>query len=517
MLALSSVVASGSNLPTAPQPRVTNPGIALKSPHLPGVAPMPGRVAAAATPSPTMGLLSVVPAQGVAGTPLRISGTKLPASTKVELTWSTASATWMADPQPDTVNYTGAADTYFNVVLRTVETSAKGAFSIKVPMPQDFGGTHDIYAVVADTQLDHGGVTLLRKLTISPRSGPIGTPITISYSGMGASEYTAGAAVLWDNHYVGEMQANWTRGTARVSIRAAGPVGIHFVQVGDAISFLYMNIPQSPLPYATGATIPFRVTKDDGPPAASIDWPANVVPTLSARTTLDLSQLAPGTKVAEKLSTTRGPVSSKVRISATGFSSTTPVHVKWSTVVGSRVNCKGTCWAFVSQTIGTARPSASGKLSATVHVPGISLGGWHVIQLVQGKNIMAEDPYYIEVSIVGKGVSSLTVREGAPFTIHLMGVGWTQLDNTVAVDYDNSYMGYGCGFNSSGNTLLNLHATGTPGTHIIDIYPMLYTASPSFANTPWGMVPLLSYARDDPALALGYHLPALRFAIRVVG
>jgi hypothetical protein len=517
VLALSTVVASGSRLPTAPQPKATNPGIALRAPKIPGVPALRGPVAASATPSPKMGLLYVTPAQGVAGTPLRISGTKLPASTNVELTWSTASATWMADPQPDTVNYTGSVDTYFNVVLKHVETNAKGAFSVKTTMPDDFGGTHDIYAVVAGSELDHGGVTLLRKLTVSPRRGPIGTPITVTYTGMGASEYTAGAALLWDNHYAGEMQANWTRGTARVTIRAAGPVGTHFIQVGDAISFLYMNIPQSPLTYATGATIPFTVTRDDGPPAASMDWPASVAPTISARTTLDLSKLAAGTKVAETLSTRRGPVHSKVTVSATGFSTTTPVHVLWSTVVGSRVNCKGICWAFVSQTIGTATPSASGKLSTTVHVPGVSLGGWHVIQLVQGKNVMAEVPYYIEASIVGKGVSSLVVREGASFTIHLMGIGWTQLDNTVAVDYDNSYIGYGCGFNSNGNTILNLHATGTPGTHIIDIYPMLYTASPSFAHTPWGMVPVLSYARDDPGLALGYRLPAMRFAITVVG
>ena len=34
------------------------------------------------------------------------------------------------------------------------------------------------------------------------------------------------------------------------------------------------------------------------------------------------------------------------------------------------------------------------------------------------------------------------------FQVHLKGVGWTQLDNTVAVTYDNGYVGYGCGFNS---------------------------------------------------------------------
>ena len=95
-------------------------------------------------------------------------------------------------------------------------------------------------------------------------------------------------------------------------------------------------------------------------------------------------------------------------------------------------------------------------------------------------------------------MSSIVVKEGQPFTIHLKGVGWTQLDNTVGVDYDNSYIGYGCGFNSNGDVLLHLHATGGPGTHLIDLYPMLYSLSPSFANTPYGMVPVLTYAQDEP-------------------
>ncbi|HVN62728.1 MAG TPA: hypothetical protein VMT59_15855, partial [Gaiellaceae bacterium] len=102
------------------------------------------------------------------------------------------------------------------------------------------------------------------------------------------------------------------------------------------------------------------------------------------------------------------------------------------------------------------------------------------------------------------------------FTVHLKGLGWTQLDNTIAVDYDNSYVGYGCGFNSQGDVVLNIVATGGPGTHLIDGYPLLYSQQPSYANTPYGMVPFLTYAQDEPALALGYQLPAIRLAITVV-
>ena len=117
---------------------------------------------------------------------------------------------------------------------------------------------------------------------------------------------------------------------------------------------------------------------------------------------------------------------------------------------------------------------------------------------------------------IDQDLSSNHVVAGQPFTIHLKGVGWTQLDNTIAVDYDNSYVGYGCGFNSNGDVVLQLVASGTPGTHLIDMYPLLYTQQPSYSNTPYGMVPVLTYARDVPGLALGYELPAIRMAIQVV-
>ena len=190
----------------------------------------------------------------------------------------------------------------------------------------------------------------------------MGTPITITYSGLGDSLYTGGASLLWDNHYVGEMMANWTRGVATATIRAAGPVGQHTIQIGNAISYLYLNVPQSPIPYTNGATVTFTVTKDDGPPAASIDWPVDVAPTLNAKTTLTSErpwcQLYGESSAREHPGTGQHPDT----LTATGLSSNAPVSLVWSTVVGNRVNCKSTCWVFVSQTLGGATPSGGSSI-----------------------------------------------------------------------------------------------------------------------------------------------------------
>jgi hypothetical protein len=348
---------------------------------------------------------------------------------------------------------------------------------------------------------------------MTPKRGPIGTMITLKYTGLGSSLYEGGAALYYDNKYVGAVMANWTRGTATVRFRASGPVGRHVINIGDAISVDYLNIQQSPIPWGTGAVFAFKVTKDNGRPARRMDWPVSVAPTLDARTTLQEVGLADQKTGAMTLSSAAGPVLSKVDLTASGLNPSAPVELVWSTVVGNRVNCTGTCWSFVSIPLATATSTATGTLAAQVTVPD-GLGGWHVLQALQGGNVVTQQPYFVKRSVVG--ISTLKMKAGTHFTVHLKGVGWTQLDNTIAVDYDNSYVGYGCGFNSNGDVVLNLIATGGPGTHLIDMYPLLYTQQPSYANTPYGMVPVLTYEKDLPGLALGYQLGAIRLAITVV-
>ena len=511
---------------------------------IPNVAPLPftAVTAAAFTIPTTMQNLTVTPNQGVVGSPMVVSGTGLPASTTLQLTWGTASGTWVADVQPSSVNYLGDSISKFNVNMTTVTTDAAGAFTFASKVPEDFGGVHDIYAVVNGAAVAHGGYQTTRALTISPSSGPIGTPITITYTGMGATLYTAGAAVHWDNNMAGEMQALWTRGTGQVVIRAAGPRGVHYVNVGDAIGVTYMNIIQSPVPYANGGSLPFVVTNDPGVGKPYATFPADVQPTTPLRTTLSTVGLDPATKAVMTLSKSSGDILSKVNVKTSQVAVDGTYQIVWSTVVGNRVNCTGVCWSFNAIPLGTATV-VNGSSSTDITIPD-NLGGFHVIQMVKGSVIEAQSPFYVKESIMpfydakgkvtGMGVAAFDpstspdsvargqagepttiFKNGDYFTISIKGVGWTQLDNTLAVTYDNNYIGYGCGFNSNGYMVIKLVAIGAPGTHIIDLHPLLYTNQPSFANTPYGMLPVLSSDRDFPGLALGYQVPSFHFAIKV--
>lgn len=485
------------------------------APAIPGVAALPGPVVDPGKPAAEIKLLKTTPDIALAGTPITISATGLPAGKDVLLTWGTANVDWVMDARADSVDYLGRKATKLAVQLATTRTDGNGAFSVQLKAPQDFGGIHEIYAVVDGLQVAKGGFLIARSASISPKQGPIGTMITVTYNGLGSSLYEGGASLLYDNKYVGAVMANWTRGVAKVRIRASGPVGEHTIDIADAISFKYLNIEQSPIPWGTGFTFTFKVTADNGRPAARIDWPANVAPTVASRTTLDAAGLGAATAASATLSVTSGSVLTKVGVTAAGLTPNAPVELQWSTVVGNRVNCSGTCWTFVSIPLGKTTASASGTVASQIEVPD-GLGGWHVVQVVQGGKVAAQVPYFVKRSFVGNGVSSLKLKRGQHFTIHLKGVGWTQLDNTIAVTYDNSYVGYGCGFNSNGDVVMNMIATGVKGTHLIDMYPLLYTQQPSYANTPYGMVPVLTYERDAPGLALGYQLPAMRLAITIV-
>lgn len=459
-----------------------------------------------------MGILKVTPDQGSAAMPLTISGRGLPAGKDVTLIWATANATWQLDPRPDSVDYLGRKTDKLNVVIASGHTDSNGAFSISLKAPADFGGIHDIYAVVDGLQVAKGGFLIERKATMWPLKGPVGTMINITYSGLSSSLYGGSGAIYYDNRFTGALTGVWTRGVAKVKIRASGPVGKHVVQVTEAVTFHYLNTQQSPVPWAVDGVFTFTVTKDKGAPPTRIDWPAQVAPTIDQKTTLSNAGLSGGTATA-KLDVNDGPVGSKVGLTASGLQPNAPVEMAWATVVGNRVNCTGTCWSFVTVPLGKATAAADGSLKSSVTVPD-GLGGWHVIQLLQNGEVKAQVAFYVKRSVVGASV--LKLKAGQPFTIHLKGIGWTQMDNTVAVDYDNSYVGYACGFNSNGDVVLNLVATGEPGTHLIDIYPLLYTTQPSYANTPYGMVPILTYARDFPGLAIGYQLPAIRMAVEVV-
>src|SRR4029077_18721597 len=120
-------------------------------------------------------------------------------------TWSTANVDWVLEARPDSVDYLGRLATKFPGLLTKAQTESTGAFKVRRAAPQDWGGIHDIYAVVDGVQVAKGGFLVARHATMTPKKGPIGTPITVTYSGLGSSLYEGSVALLYDNHFSGQM------------------------------------------------------------------------------------------------------------------------------------------------------------------------------------------------------------------------------------------------------------------------------------------------------------------------
>jgi hypothetical protein len=264
-LALAGATLAGALL--LPAAAVADPK-PIPPPAIPGVPGLAGPVAPAAQPVDNMGILKATPDTAPGGTAFTLAGSGLAPGKAVTIVWMTANVSYVVDARPDTVDFIGRKVDKLGVTLGKTTTDAKGAFSLSLTAPKDFGGIHDLYAVVDGKQVAKGGFLVSRVVTMTPTSGPLGTPITITVSGLGSSQYESEAAVLYDNHFTGLIAGNTTRGTATVQIRAAGPVGRHQVEVYDASHVLpYLNIEQSPLPWLLPSKFEFTVTKDAGPPS----------------------------------------------------------------------------------------------------------------------------------------------------------------------------------------------------------------------------------------------------------
>jgi hypothetical protein len=192
-----------------------------------------------------------------------------------------------------------------------------------------------------------------------------------------------------------------------------------------------------------------------------------------------------------------------ITVAGAGFEpgETYPLH--WSTVTGNRVSGDG--WEEHERVVAEASADQSGRLVFHLNAPD-DLGGNHNLR-AETSGGDRKGAFWIAPSALPLDVARGPA--GTRFAIHLKGVGWTETANIYAIDYDNNYVGYACGFNSNGDVVIEMQATGDPGWHFVDLYPAIYKGKES---RPINFrVPQLTYAEDHP----GEDLPHFRFAFEV--
>ena len=223
-----------------------------------------------------MGMLKTTPDIGLAGTAvhrLRVRPRRRTRTSRI--VWNTANVTWVVDARPDSVDYLGRKATKINVALGSAKTDASGAFSVHAEGAEGLR-RHPRHLRRRRRHAGREGRLPHRPLGDDDAEARPDRDDDHAHLHRASARRSTRAAprCYYDNHYVGAVMANWTRGVATVKFRASGPVGQHTIMVADAISFDYLNIPQSPDPVGDRRTSSrSRSRRTRALPKQRIDWP----------------------------------------------------------------------------------------------------------------------------------------------------------------------------------------------------------------------------------------------------
>ncbi|MBI5157332.1 MAG: hypothetical protein HZA58_04880 [Acidimicrobiia bacterium] len=446
-----------------------------------------------------VGSMTLEPSNGLPGTTVSVNGLGFTPGESFDLTWGSAEGSW--DLQGDaSEEYHGRVFTPTVVPLGSVTAGGDGTIATTFEVPDDFGFSHDVRLIDAGGIVRNQAAFVIdMQVEISPESGPPGTPITIRVSGLGLEALEGNRQILYDNRYTGWMSAVTTKGTAEVVIPATGGPGPHRIDVArGAFTFPYLNPAQSPRPDILVYSAVFTVTDGDAVLPPPID---EQIPPPVARSGFEVPGSGPWISTDIEV----GPVGSPLVVSGGGFDPGEVVTFTWYRIVGNRVAGQG--WEERGIDFGTVTAGTDGSFEMTTEIPS-DVGGGHRLEASVGGSAVATTSVRITPAADALPQS---VAWGDAIDLHLTGVGWTETANIYTIVYDNAYLGYACGFNSQGDVLVPLTATGAPGWHFVDLYPAIYKGEESGGQQSF-RIPMLTYAEHP-----GEDLPAFHFAFFIEG
>jgi hypothetical protein len=435
-----------------------------------------------------VGTMDVAPVHGKIGERFTVTAQELPPNQEFQLIWVTVNGQWKVTES----EYKGREFIPVAYEMARVRSDAQGRLSATFTTPEDFGFAHDIVLQQGDRLMTQVAYSVDMTIDVSPKSGPLGTPITVTVKGIGYRPLFSSWNLLYDNNFTGWFSAVTTHGSATFTIPATGHVGDHILEVlHGEFTFPYRNMQQNPEPDRPRWAIPFTVTA--GPPV--------LPPPPQLQAQKSVKRLPPP---GELVSAPHfSGVGEPVKVTTSGLQPGQAYTLNWTRVIGNRMSGQG--WEEGSIPVAEARANAQGRIEFAFNTPD-DLGGTHGLWIQTGATRKLGTHFIKATALpldVGKG------PVGTKFTLHLKGVGWTETANIVHMVYDNSYVGYACAFNSQGDVEIFVQATGAPGWHFIDLYPGIYKGTEVSPNN--FRIPQLTYADDHP----GEDLPAFRFAFEV--
>ena len=483
-LAVTVLVAAACTTATPTPAASQKPAAATPAPAAAKTAP----------PAPTQamqvtGKFALEPAHGAWDDKVTATASGLAPATKYDLVWVTAKGAWTLSE--DQSKYEGRSFTTVQQTLQSPTTDAAGGLTATFSVPRGFGYEHDVLLVDSAKVIRNKSLFDVDMVTtLTPTSGPAGTPITVEVKGIGYRNYQRSFKLTYDNAYTGWVSSVTTDGYAKFVIPATGRPGTHIVTLGHAdFSPPYLNPQQQPVvagrPFPH---LPFTIT--DGPAVMPAPAAQQAFATMPAQPVDKGIWTSPAGAI----------VGAPMRILGKGLPANTELELTWTTLVGNRTV---TGFEERTKTMAKVRTDASGTLAYDLPMPD-DLGGSHVIVAKLGDTAVAKTSAYILANAFPLSVER--GPSGTRVSVHVKGAGWTETEQIYHLVYDNAYTGYACAFNSSGDIEIFLTMSGDPGWHFIDLYPGIYQGSET-APTNY-KEPQLTAATDHP----GQPLPIFRWA-----
>lgn len=419
-----------------------------------------------------VGRMTLNPEHGPVGSQVTVAGTGFPAEVSLDLVWESYDGKWNIEQRDgvDWNQFRGIQLSERRQTLCQAPTDENGTFSVTVDVPEDYGGMHDVYLVNGSEKLNKAGFRIDLSAQIHPRQGPIGTPISIKVQGLNPAHPIEGWYQLYyDNKLTGFVTALTTRGTAQLEIVATGDIGTHLIALEDAsFGVPYLGLECSPYSYLKTFQLPFELL------------PGEVVLPPRIQEQLQVEVLGDEPQTDESCIWTdysEVPSGSAFTVFGKNFSAEKNLEIRWFDIVGDRVSEVqsgrfGTGFQEMPFPLGTARTDGEGKFTLRV-VPESVQGGAHALEAWCQDAMLART--YLRMSKRGYPLHPKTGPLGTSIAVEVDGVSWTEHENLVAINYDNSLVGYACGNDLMGKVIAKIHATGKPGWHFIDVYPAFRT------------------------------------------
>ena len=114
--------------------------------------------------------------------------------------------------------------------LGAVTVDANGSLRKSLTIPDDLGGLHALSIRSGTDTLAVGHFTIETSIvSITPTSGPPGTPITVHLKGVGWTDYDNIYVATYDNAYMGYACGFNSQGDVTLTFAAAGAPGVHLI------------------------------------------------------------------------------------------------------------------------------------------------------------------------------------------------------------------------------------------------------------------------------------------------